>query len=104
MSRGIQDIASALDIGSIQLRGIGRAQPIVRGNVEQAVASLGGALQRLNISEIAFLHVDGETFQVAPIRAFARQHAHLPLRRQQRSGNRRADKSGRTRYQRSHAR
>jgi CBS domain-containing protein len=58
--RGLQDVASTLDIGEIQQRWIARAQPVVRRDVKQRAATLHRARERRLVGEITDGDLEGK--------------------------------------------
>src|SRR5882757_2916865 len=98
-----QQIAGSLDVREIELRGIRSAQPIVRRNMEKNGAVAQCAVQRRRDRQITHGDFERQVLQVGAVRCRANQSANLPAGLHQCSRNGRADETGGTGYQRSHA-
>ena len=98
----IEDIARAFDIGLIQLPRIERAQPVVRGDMKQRLASGQRVIERGAIGQIALDDFDRRFWTLRRSEPLRRQRPDLPPLPQERTRNSSADKPGRARNQRSH--
>ena len=91
---GLEDVAGAVDIGAVELAGIGRPEPVVGGDVVDAARAGDGGADGVDVEEVALRDVDGAALERAAIAARAREDAHAVAVGEQLADEVRADEAG----------